>query len=298
MTSKKTGSSVFRCGLSARFSIFPGKIVGHVIVRSPKIQCFAPKNGRAGDWYACDDGGLNVERILSDSNPMTEEDWVVGDHQQKMLALLVSRHASERKLRLFACACCRRIWNQYKRSEPSRRAVEVAERYADGQATEGELHIAKEAAQNAWAATRMSVVQGQARRAATYAASKNIEQLAYTATAAYMGVFQSREVEVREAAQQAERNTIPERIRCVFDNPFRPVTLNPAWQTPNVVALATAAYDERIMPSGTLDTARLAVLADALEEAGCGNEDILNHLRQTGVHVRGCWVVDLILGKE
>ena len=64
-----------------------------------------------------------------------------------------------------------------------------------------------------------------------------------------------------------------------------------------MVALARAAYDQRELPSGALDTTRLAVLADALEEAGCDQADLLTHLRGPGPHVRGCWVVDLILGK-
>jgi hypothetical protein len=86
-------------------------------------------------------------------------------------------------------------------------------------------------------------------------------------------------------------------IRDIFGNPFRPVSVNPAWQTPTVLALAQAAYDERALPSGELDPVRLAVLADAVEEAGCDNADILTHLRQSDIHVRGCWAVGL-LGKE
>jgi hypothetical protein len=83
--------------------------------------------------------------------------------------------------------------------------------------------------------------------------------------------------------------------------PFRPVTIDPAllaWNDGLVVRLAQAAYEERHLPEGTLDSGRLAVLADALEEAGCTNADILGHLRGPGPHVRGCWVVDLLLGKE
>jgi hypothetical protein len=87
-------------------------------------------------------------------------------------------------------------------------------------------------------------------------------------------------------------------LRDIIGNPFRPVGLDPAWQTSSVLALANAAYDDRTLPAGTLEPARLAVLADALEEAGCQDADILNHLRQPGEHVRGCWVVDLLLGKE
>jgi hypothetical protein len=87
-------------------------------------------------------------------------------------------------------------------------------------------------------------------------------------------------------------------IRDVFGNPFRGVTLDPAWLTPGVAALAQAAYDQRIMPSGELDITRLAVLADALEDAGCTDVAILEHLRSPGPHVRGCWALDLLLGKS
>ena len=80
-------------------------------------------------------------------------------------------------------------------------------------------------------------------------------------------------------------------LRCIFGNPFRPVTLNPSWRTSNVVGLAQSIYADRAFD-------RLPILADALEDAGCDNADILNHCRQPGEHVRGCWVVDLVLGKE
>jgi hypothetical protein len=87
-------------------------------------------------------------------------------------------------------------------------------------------------------------------------------------------------------------------VRDVFGNPFRSVPVALAWLTPQVVALAQAAYDERELPAGTLDISRLAVLADALEEAGCTAPDLLNHLRSPGPHYRGCFVLDLLLGKQ
>jgi hypothetical protein len=71
-----------------------------------------------------------------------------------------------------------------------------------------------------------------------------------------------------------------------------------AWQAGTVARLARAAYDERHLPEGTLDPVRLAVLADALEEAGCTNPELLGHLRGPGPHVRGCWALDLVLAKE
>jgi hypothetical protein len=87
-------------------------------------------------------------------------------------------------------------------------------------------------------------------------------------------------------------------LRDIFGNPFRPVTIAPAWLTPSVLAQAQAIYDDRILPAGTIDNTRLAVLGDALENAGCEDAEILNHCRQPGEHVRGCWVIDSILGKE
>ncbi|MCE9561742.1 MAG: hypothetical protein K8U57_06765 [Planctomycetes bacterium] len=74
--------------------------------------------------------------------------------------------------------------------------------------------------------------------------------------------------------------------------PFRPVSFDPVWRTSDVVAIATGIYDCR-------DFSAMPILADALQEAGCDNDDVLNHCRDAnGVHVRGCWVADLILGKS
>ena len=80
-------------------------------------------------------------------------------------------------------------------------------------------------------------------------------------------------------------------IRDIFGNPFRPVTLDSRWLSETVVALATGIYADRAFD-------RMPILADALEEAGCDHPDILAHCRGAGSHVRGCWVVDLILGKS
>ena len=105
------------------------------------------------------------------------------------------------------------------------------------------------------------------------------------------------------AAAEAVPNEPPMQaalIRDLFGNPFRLVAISPAilaWHDSTVVRLAQAAYDERHVTAGTLDNTRLLILADALEEAGCADPDILTHLRGSGPHVRGCWVVDLLLGK-
>jgi hypothetical protein len=79
-------------------------------------------------------------------------------------------------------------------------------------------------------------------------------------------------------------------IRC-FGNPFRPITFSPEWRTDTTLSLAQQMYDSR-------DFGAMPILADALQDAGCEDEQLLTHCRGPGPHVRGCWVVDLVLGKE
>ncbi|MBM3982116.1 MAG: hypothetical protein FJ304_18005 [Planctomycetes bacterium] len=81
------------------------------------------------------------------------------------------------------------------------------------------------------------------------------------------------------------------RLREVVGNPFRPVAFAPEWRTDTAIALARTMYEAR-------EFGAMPILADALQDAGCDNDDILNHCRGDGPHVRGCWVVDLVLGKE
>lgn len=94
-----------------------------------------------------------------------------------------------------------------------------------------------------------------------------------------------RDAEAKERGRQADL------LRCIFGNPFRPAVLDPAWLTPTVVALAQGIYEE-----GAFD--RMPELADALGTAGYHDVDILGHCRQARPHVRGCWVVDAVLGRE
>jgi hypothetical protein len=80
-------------------------------------------------------------------------------------------------------------------------------------------------------------------------------------------------------------------LRDILGNPFRSITLDPAWLTPTVIRLAQTIYDDRAFD-------RLPDLADALHESGCDNDEILGHCRGPGPHVRGCWAVDMVLGKK
>ena len=80
-------------------------------------------------------------------------------------------------------------------------------------------------------------------------------------------------------------------LRDIFDNPLRPVAFDRVWRTSTAMALAKGMYDSR-------NFGAMPILADALQDAGCEQEDVLNHCRdEKQTHVRGCWVVDLVLGK-
>jgi len=88
-----------------------------------------------------------------------------------------------------------------------------------------------------------------------------------------------------------QRRTLVPLVRCVSGNPFHPTHFSPSWRTEAVVGLARGMYESR-------DFGPMPVLADALVDAGCADGDVLAHCRGDGPHVRGCWVVDLVLGKE
>jgi hypothetical protein len=206
---------------------------------------------------------------------MTEDEWFTCTDPEKMLGFLGGR-PSERRLRLFACACGRR------EEDPEAYGVEgerelwdvlaLAERYADGQASLGELRGAEPCR---WEEScTWAVANSDAAESARFFA-----QVPGT------------------VGSEAERVAVSTILRDIIGNPFRSLAVDPFWRTPATFALAQAAYDDRILPAGTLDPARLAVLADALEEAGAGGA-ILDHLRGPGPHYRGCHVVDAILGRR
>jgi hypothetical protein len=181
--------------------------------------------------------------------------------------------------------------------ERCRHAVEVAERFADDLAAKAELKAAVEALPNKrrdFSALYKTAPIDAARSCATrkerflFAAMQQVHALTVMA-------LENGSHDPQTASAQMRRQT--EVIRDIFANPIRPVTLNAAQRTPTAVSLAQAAYDERQLPSGELDRDRLAVLADALEDAGCTDADMLGHCRGPGPHVRGCFVVDALLAK-
>jgi hypothetical protein len=200
--------------------------------------------------------------------------------------------ASDRKLRLWACGCCRRAWRWLERH--AHKAIEVAERHSDLQATAHELAAARAGVEEQtyleggepvydptfWACGESIVedVRGALFYSATTVAAEVTEDGA-GADDRFAGII------TREKAAHVHLS------HDVFGNPFRPVPADPAWLTSAVVALAGGIYADRAFD-------RMPILADALEDAGCEDTDVLSHCRSGGPHVRGCWVVDLLLGKE
>ncbi len=236
--------------------------------------------------------------------PMTEAEWLACEDVPRMLASLRGK-VSGRKLRLFACACCRRLWDWWEGRVGERLATETSERFADGLATGRELRAAG-------GQSEPIPMGGLGERGAGHNATRDdawdaadvaSRVAAETAGNVAYGRIQSRggltrlELEAEaDAAEAAERQHQITLLRCIFPGP-EATALRGSAPTPMVASLAVAAYDERILPSGHLDAARLGVLSDALEEAGCSDAGILTHLRSPGPHVRGCWALDLVLGR-
>jgi hypothetical protein len=202
---------------------------------------------------------------------MTEQDWLDCEVPQQMLDFCRHR-VSARKLRLYLCGCCRQRWELL--DEARRRAVEVAERYADGQASADE-RLRATVAISADRHTCRDALQNLARRVAWQAGRGNV-------TLGLAWLFRER-VDA----------TLCEWLREIVGNPFRPAPLEPGWLRWNdgcVAALAQGIYEDRAFE-------RMPILADALEDAGCTEPALLDHLRGPWPHVRGCWVLDQLLGR-
>jgi hypothetical protein len=217
--------------------------------------------------------------------PMTESEWLDSEDPQMMLEFLEGM-ASDRKLRLFAVACCRRLWHLL-RETPSRQAVLTAERFADGLATRQELEDAQEKAVDAGR-------QGNGRGSLACChlrpdGSFPVEVARYVAEE-MIEVMDNRQG-LSDKEWRAQFRAEAEVLKDILGNPFRPITLDPTWLSSDVVSIAQMIYEDRAFD-------RMPEVADALDEAGCHDADLLGHCRQAGTHARGCWVVDLILGKS
>jgi hypothetical protein len=198
---------------------------------------------------------------------MDEAEWLAGTSAFNMLNYLASQPL-HRKLLLFGCACCRRsapLWSEPGNSEIVRRIEAFAEGEGSAQSVRRSLYA--RAPFSNW-------------RRLLIASAKALEDNAWGAA-------------VRLSSSVTE-SVACELLREVIGNPFDQATINPewlAWNGGQIVTLAQTIYDEERWQD-------MPVLADAVEEAGCTDERILAHCRQSDEHVRGCWLVDLLLGKE
>jgi hypothetical protein len=237
---------------------------------------------------------------------MTEAEWLARPHDVRhyvniAIRFLEAREGNDRQLRLFACACCRRVWDLL-RLDVARSIVELSEAYADGEATDAELEALEG---HPYLATLQSDTSPPISRrvldahvAAGWLTEPTVDAVSVVQRTSGSpagdfiaspdnGFGLGRSVPHGETESANQLNL----LRDIFGNPFRPVSFDPAWRTSTVTALAQTMYDSR-------DFTPMPILADALQDAGCDNDDFLDHCRDPRhVHVRGCWVVDLVLGR-
>jgi hypothetical protein len=226
---------------------------------------------------------------------VTEVEWQTGTTAWPMLSYLAEEaNANPRKLRLFACACWSRL-SHLLWDERLRRFLQMLELCADGRVRGKEKNQILKSARIAVESSAESRVGSAREREVAeqmlgYGLAKKASDVSYRAcfTAHRAATW------IGDWAVAAEEKAQCELLREVFGNPFRPVVLDPswfAWQDGAVRKLARVIYEEHRFGD-------LPVLADALEEAGCTEPELLGHLRGPGPHVRGCWALDLVLATE
>src|SRR5262245_44816613 len=218
---------------------------------------------------------------------MTESDWLTTDDPLWMLAFAGSR-MSARKHRLFAVACCRQF--SHLLSAQSLQALDTAEQLADSLASESQR---REARGKALTAPRHT--EG---RKSYFARQKMAVVHSLSAHAGEAALFACRYAIAEGTGitrwtpdEQPRPDLVAAYLRDITGSPYLTVTLDSSWRTANTLDLSRTIYDERAFD-------RLPILADALMDAGCDNPELLGHLRSPGPHVRGCWALDLILGRS
>jgi hypothetical protein len=207
---------------------------------------------------------------------MTEAEWLTTDSAPGMLTCVGP--FSARKHLLYGCVCCRWVWAELA---PERRAaVELLEGHADGAASRDEC---QRAAVVARAAPPIEGEDKYSRSMVDMALRLTSERAVQSLESSLAGLFANNTPD----EQMAQASW----MRDIFGNPFRPVAFSPTWRTDTAVTLARQMYDAR-------EFSAMPILADALQDAGCDSDEVLTHCRGVGPHVRGCWVVDLVLGKQ
>jgi hypothetical protein len=222
-----------------------------------------PTSAAAGSWIYFSARG----------DAMTEAEWLGCEDPTPMLEFLRGR-ASDRKLRLFAVACLR--FREDLRERKDRKVIKLAELYAEGKISIWKLDLA-------------SIRAGW-----DYEGRNPKFQRVNWRMEADLVVRDC----VRLYEERTERAALCDLLRDIFGDPGGAVELGESPRKSIVLSLAQAVCEDRSRPNGLLGLSRLAILADALEDAGCDDSAILDHLRSPGPHVRGCWALDLVLGKE
>ena len=217
---------------------------------------------------------------------MTEAEWLACDDPMPMVRLLWHK-VSNRQRRLFVVACAHCIWDRIPTGD-MREAVATAERYADSSATPEEFYEAGTA------------MYGYTFRTATLEKrewgfgapdKRSVHRHCLLATFGDRGLANLETLNAWNDSRILTGRFQPFLLREILGNPFRPVPFSPSWRTDTVLALASQMYKSR-------EFSAMPILGDALQDAGCDAADVLNHCRGPGPHVRGCWVVDRVLGKE
>ncbi|HJZ56976.1 MAG TPA: hypothetical protein VKE74_18550 [Gemmataceae bacterium] len=219
---------------------------------------------------------------------MTEEEWLASNDPEEMYFRVVRPlKSSRRRMDLFCAACVRLVWHLIA-DEGARRVFEWLEvNPGQRERPPGPGHV-----RDLFRGPAGALYDAHHRREAGL--SGGATHVAYDLWADwYEYAFPNLQEYFAGrpgALPEDPRVYLPAVIRDIFGNPFCPVTVEPSWLTSTVVALAEGIDADRAFD-------RLPILADALQDAGCENADILDHCRSDGPHVRGCWVVDLMLGK-
>jgi hypothetical protein len=212
---------------------------------------------------------------------MTEAEWLSWDSPVELLRHL-SAGGSERKVLLYASALCR-LHPQLLTDELKVWAGAI-ESILRGEATENALDGAVQV-EAEYEVSHLADYGPQAARA-YYAALADVVFCTWTSAPIEY------EWDVSVAEHAPVRRTGAALVRDIFGNPFRPPAFSPSWRTDTAVSLARTMYESR-------EFGAMPILADALQDAGCDSDDILSHCPDTSLtHVRGCWVVDLVLGKQ
>ena len=234
---------------------------------------------------------------------MTEVEWLASTDPHSLFEY-VRLTASERKRWLSVVACASRIPRTISCPEIEE-AVELITRLAEGRGEVRDAHafyVAMMARASEFSPLALTDVEkAQAELAAAILGDTNswrVWMLAYVVGMTAGTLFDEEGKKLLSVwtpelsiAVEKEHSAASEFLRDIFGNPFRPTSIDPSWRTSTVVALARGMYESR-------DFSPMTILSDALQDAGCDNEDILNHCRGEGPHVRGCWIVDMILAKE